>query len=151
MKCKRLLIPPGIALMVLPFCIIRMQQVAWIALSYFMGSFFLLVNFPYFSIVLHSKPIYFEDLSINTENSIDNRFKTIYETIMIVFLSILIAVFADYIYLNGFNVPPLEFIGIIGGNISVYLRVQNIVGKGLLKCCFFFKKLEESKTDNAAT
>lgn len=146
MKCKRVLILPGLCCIALPWFLPALQQLAWIAVFYFVGSFMMLTNFPYFSTMLHSKPVYVDDLSIQvSSNNIDTRFKTVYELIMVFFLSGLIAVFADYIYLNGINVPPLEFIGIVGGNISVYLRIQNTVGKILLKLCFCLKRREENR------
>ena len=96
--------------------------------------------------MLHSKPIYYEDLRISDNNNTpDDRFKLVYEMIMIFFLSILIGALADYVYINGGNQSPIEFVGIVGGNISVYLRIQNIVGKGLLKLCYFLKNKEESR------
>ena len=85
-KCKRLLIIPGITCWVLPFCVVELRVLAWIALLYFLGSFMLLVNFPYFSTMLHSRPIYYEDLRISDDtNAPDDRFKLVYEMIMIFF------------------------------------------------------------------
>ena len=76
----------------------------------------------------------------------DDRFKLVYEMIMIFFLSLLIGAMADYVYLNGDNLSPIEFVGIVGGNLSVYLRIQNIVvGKVLLKCCYFIKHRQETR------
>jgi hypothetical protein len=131
---------------VLPFCVVELRVLAWIALLYSLGSFMLLVNFPYFSTMLHSRPIYYEDLRISDDtNAPDDRFKLVYEMIMIFFLSILIGAMADYVYLNVYNLTPIEFLGIVGGNLSVYLRIQNIVGKVLLKCCYFIKHRQETR------
>jgi len=131
---------------VLPFCVVELRVLAWIALLYSLGSFMLLVNFPYFSTMLHSRPIYYEDLRISDDtNAPDDRFKLVYEMIMIFFLSILIGAMADYVYLNVYNLTPIEFLGIVGGNLSVYLRIQNIVGKLLLKCCYFIKHRQETR------
>ena len=145
-KCKRLLIIPGITCWVLPFCVIELRVLAWIALLYFLGSFMLLVNFPYFSTMLQSRPIYYEDLRISDDTDTpDDRFKLVYEMVMIFFLSLLIGAMADYVYLNGDNLSPIEFVGIVGGNLSVYLRIQNGVGKVLLKFCYFIKHRQESR------
>ena len=96
--------------------------------------------------MLHSRPIYYEDLRISDDtNAPDDRFKLVYEMIMIFFLSILIGAMADYVYLNVYNLTPIEFLGIVGGNLSVYLRIQNIVGKVLLKCCYFIKHRQETR------
>ena len=73
------------------------------------------------------------------------QFKLVYEMVMIFFLSLLIGAMADYVYLNGDNLSPIEFVGIVGGNLSVYLRIQNGVGKVLLKLCYFIKHRQESR------
>ena len=145
-KCKRILIIPGVTCLILPFLFEEIRILTWIALLYFLGSFMLLVNFPYLSTMMHSKPIYYEDLRISPENIIpDDRFKIIYELIMIFFLSGLIGALADYVYISGGTQTPIEFVGIVGGNISVYLRIQNLVGKILLKMCYFCKNQEETR------
>jgi hypothetical protein len=147
-KYKRILIIPGITFIILPLIVDEVRLVAWIALLYFFGSFMLLINFPQLSTMLQSKPIYYEDLLITdeTRENSDNRFKITYELTMIFFLSILISTLGDYIYINGItNKQPVELLGIIGGNISIYLRLQNIIGKTLLKIFYFCKTRKEKE------
>jgi hypothetical protein len=148
MKCdikyKRVLIPPGILCLCLPFFVDEVQAVLWIALLYFVGSFMLLINFPYFSVMLHSKPIYYEDLSIikTSTHHIDTRFKTSYKLLMIFCMSVMMGALADYMYISVGERPAIECLGIIGGNMAIYLRIQNMTGKVLLKICYYCKTRE---------
>lgn len=146
MKCKRLLLLPGLTCIILPLCLKQLQKVAWIALMYFSGTFMILANFPSVSTFFHKKPLYVEDLEMAFGESIDRRFKIVYEFLMMLSMSILVAGFADYIWMYGLTKrSPVEILGLVGGNITVYLKFQNIIGKALLKICFCLKQREENK------
>jgi len=140
-KCKRLLLLPSAAMFIVPIFLQQLQNVVGIASMYFTGSLFLLINFPCLSTRLHSKPIFIEDLVM--EN--DLRYKKVYEMIMIFFLSVLLAIFADYLYVKGVNTSPFEFLALIGGNSSLYLRLQDVVGKIILKIAYYYKNREENE------
>jgi len=140
-KCKRLLLLPSAAMFIVPIFLKQLQNVVGIASMYFTGSLFLLINFPCLSTRLHSKPIFIEDLVM--EN--DMRYKRVYEMIMIFFLSALLAIFADYLYVKGVNTSPFEFLALIGGNSSLYLRLQDVVGKIILKIAYYYKNREENE------
>ncbi len=140
-KCKRLLLLPSAAMFIVPIFLQQLQNVVGIASMYFTGSLFLLINFPCLSTRLHSKPIFIEDLVM--EN--DLRYKKVYEMIMIFFLSVLLAIFADYLYVKGINTSPFEFLALIGGNSSLYLRLQDVVGKIILKIAYYYKNREENE------
>lgn len=140
-KCKRLLLLPSAAMFIVPIFLKQLQNVVGIASMYFTGSLFLLINFPCLSTRLHSKPIFIEDLVM--EN--DMRYKKVYEMIMIFFLSVLLAIFADYLYVKGINTSPFEFLALIGGNSSLYLRLQDVVGKIILKIAYYYKNREENE------
>lgn len=140
-KCKRLLLLPSAAMFIVPIFLKQLQNIVGIASMYFTGSLFLLINFPCLSTRLHSKPIFIEDLVM--EN--DMRYKKVYEMIMIFFLSVLLAIFADYLYVKGVNTSPFEFLALIGGNSSLYLRLQDVVGKIILKIAYYYKNREENE------
>ena len=76
----------------------------------------------------------------------DTRYRTVYEMIMIFFLSVLLAIFADYLYVKGINTSPFEFLALLGGNSSLYLKLQDIVGKIILKIAYYYKNREENET-----
>ena len=140
-KCKRLLLLPSAAMFIVPIFLKQLQNVVGIASMYFTGSLFLLINFPCLSTRLHSKPIFIEDLVM--EN--DMRYKKVYEMLMIFFLSVLLAIFADYLYVKGVNTSPFEFLALIWGNSSLYLRLQDVVGKIILKIAYYYKNREENE------
>jgi len=121
MKLKRILLPFSIGLMALPFFLEEVRNVIWIAVLYFVGSLFLLLNFPALSLAPQSKPFYITDL---VENENDRRFVAVYEVLMIIAMSGMMSAFADYIYLRDMtNKSATEILAIIGGNITVYLKI----------------------------
>ena len=61
---------------------------------------------------------------------------------MIFCMSVMMGALADYMYISVGERPAIECLGIIGGNMSIYLRVQNITGKVLLKICYYCKNRE---------
>jgi hypothetical protein len=73
----------------------------------------------------------------------DICYKKVYEIIMIFFLSLLVAIFADYLYVKGINTSPFEFLALIGGNSSLYLRLQDMVGRIILKIAYHYKSKEQ--------
>jgi len=145
MKCKRALIPIGLASLVLPIVLTELRNVMWVAVLYFLGSFCILLNFPSLSITLHSKPLYVEDL-IDERN--DDKFKMVYEVLMIFLMSTMIGGFAEYIFLR--NLPdrsPVEIVAILGGNLTIYLKIQNITGQIMLKACMCLRNRERSRSE----
>jgi len=59
----------------------------------------------------------------------------------------LVAIFADYLYMKGINTSPFEFLALIGGNSSLYLRIQDTVGKIILKIAYHYKSKEEETVE----
>jgi len=116
-----------------------------IPLFYFLGTYFILYNFPSIIDTLHSKPIHYEDLLISYDNNqtFNNKFQKIHNLFMSAILSGLVAYFSEYIIINGFHYRPLiELFGILGGNILLYIKVQHMLGKLLLYTLYFLKKNE---------
>jgi hypothetical protein len=133
--------------MALPFFLEEVRNVIWIAVLYFVGSLFLLLNFPALSLAPQSKPFYITDL---VENENDRRFVAVYEVLMIIAMSGMMSAFADYIYLRDMtNKSATEILAIIGGNITVYLKIQSITGKIMLKVCVCWRNRERSLSEEA--
>ena len=61
---------------------------------------------------------------------------------MIFCMSVMMGALADYMYISVGERPAIECLGIIGGNMAIYLRVQNMTGKVLLKICYYCKTQE---------
>lgn len=145
-KLKRILIPVSISLFSASFTISeKIKGVIYIPILYFLGVYFLLINFPKLVEITKKKPVYIDDLILGTVGQ-KNRlwFKNIYLYTMFFLLSILFSIFIDYFISNGFhNKPLLEVCGIIGGNLLVYSKIQDIIGRILLNFCHCVKEQHE--------
>lgn len=119
------------------------QNYYYIFFSLFTSLLILTWNFPIISRLIYSRPIYFEDLSntlilenkektkiiYDIENS--NKFKSKFIIFQQFIISLVIALMADYIRsrLNSDNVTPIEILGVIGGLISIMIKIIKILGK----------------------
>ena len=138
----------------------------YIFFSIFTSLLILTWNFPIISRLIYSRPIYFEDL--NNQLSFDNnesRKKIIYDiensdkfkTKFIIFqqfiISIVIALTADYIKSrfydnNDEKLSLFAIIGIIGGLLSLMIKVIKLLGKITLIIIYRQKReLEENNTE----
>ncbi len=144
-KCKRLLLPFAIGFVALPFFLEMFRNVIWIAVLYFTGSLLILLNFPSLSIYPHSKPFYISDF-IKEDN--DRRFVAVYKVFMILVMSGMASAFADYIFMREITKKSVtEIMAIIGGNMAIYLKIQSITGKIMLKVCVCLRNRERSLSD----
>ena len=144
-KCKRLLLPFAIGFVSLPFFLEMFRNVIWIAVLYFTGSLLILLNFPFLSIYPHSKPFYISDF-IKEDN--DRRFVAVYKVFMILVMSGMASAFADYIFMREITKKSVtEIMAIIGGNMAIYLKIQSITGKIMLKVCVCLRNRERSLSD----
>jgi hypothetical protein len=134
----------------------------YIFFSIFTSLLILTWNFPIISRLIYSKPIYFEDLNkqlklnenkkkiiYDIENS--DKFKSKFILFQQFIISIVIALTADYIKsrFNNDNDKKLSLfatIGIIGGLLSLMIKVIKILGKITLIIIYRQKKkLEENE------
>jgi hypothetical protein len=145
----RLLLPVSAVFLSLPW-VFKQELVNYYSFPvfYFFGSYFFFINFPIIADLLHCKPSYIEDL-IFTSDGIDNHsFKKKYAVLMNFILALLFAAFSEYIIVEGIQDRSIfELLGVIGGNISLYLKVQNTMGKFLLEFCKCFKSQEHGKIE----
>ena len=153
------LLPISAFLLISPL-IFPEQLVNYITLPifYFFGMFFLLINFRQVGEFLYRKPIYLEDLvvehrMIRLQNPTiftgvynDNTLQLTYGVVMNFILAFLFALFSEYIVVKDVRqLPIIEIFGIIGGNLSLYFRVQSIVGKVIIKIFHIFKERMEKE------
>ena len=148
----KFLLPISFFLFILPF-IFPNELVNFISLPifYFFASFFALVNFKSIGEILYNKPIYLEDLVLEHKDIIDDTFMLIYGVVMNFILSLLFAMFSEYIVIKDIkNLSIIEIFGIIGGNLSLYFRIQSITGKIIIKIFYYMKekKIEIHNNDN---
>jgi hypothetical protein len=110
-------------------------------LCFFLGFFGVLINFPYISECLHHKPLYISDLIIIQDDEVDTKFICWYGFTMNLILAIMITSFVDFFIVNGFiEIPFIKLTAIIGGNVSLYIKIQQIIGKVLIKICHCIKE-----------
>lgn len=141
----RLLLPVSGTLLIIPFVFPEeLGNGIILSIFYFLGICFFLLNFPRLSEFMNEKPIYIEDLVLANEGENSHRFKNIYINIMIIVLSLLCALFAQYVTTKGLYEKPLvEILGIIGGNLILYVKIQHVVGRVLINLCHCVKEQHE--------
>lgn len=153
---KRFFLPLAI---ILPILIIfeRLQNDFYIFISCLVSSFILTWNFPYFSKFGYTKPIYFEDLEqekidynkvvknkiiSNIENS--KKFQNRFILFQQIILSVTLALIIDYSTHRYKNTQLIftEILGLLGGLVTLYLKITQMIGKVILKMLYKNKKKE---------
>ena len=135
----RLLLPVSGALFALPF-IFQKDTLLYttLPLFYFLGLYFLLLNFPGLVESLHRRPLHLEDLEMARLGTTtpDRTFQNMYSIVMNFFLAALFAGLTEYIVLNDIREKSIvEALGIIGGNLGLYYKIQGWVGGVMIYIC----------------
>ncbi len=150
----RLLLPISGTLFALPFIFEKdLLLYTTIPLFYFLGLYFFLLNFPGLVESLHKRPLYMEDLEIARLGAAtpDRTFQHIYSIVMNFILAALFAGLTEYVILNDVREKPIvEALGVIGGNLGLYYKIQNTVG-GIMICICHKYKLRKLRRLEAAT
>lgn len=135
----RLLLPVSGALFALPFIFQKdLLLYTTLPLFYFLGLYFFLLNFPGLAESLHRRPLHLEDLEMARLGSAtpDRTFQHIYSIVMNFILAALFAGLTEYIILNNIREKPIvEALGIIGGNLGLYYKLQGWVGGVMICIC----------------
>ena len=139
----RLLLPISGTLFALPFIFEKdLLLYTTLPLFYFLGLYFFLLNFPGLAESMHKKPLYMEDLEIARLGvaTPDRRFQHIYSIIMNFLLAAVFAGLAEYVILNNVRKKPIvEALGIIGGNLGLYYKIQSNLGGVMIWICHKYK------------
>lgn len=133
----------------------------YIFFSTFTSLIILTWNFPFFSKVLYSRPIYFDDLD-NNNNIIDNnnninsnnilyniekseKFKLKFIIFQQILTSVMISFMADYLQskVESGNYTKVELFGVVGGIISLGFKTITIIGK--LYLYYIYKKSHQTE------
>ena len=121
-------------------------------LYFFYGTIFitfsiLFWNIPFLIIVLHTTPVYYEDLKIistatNTDiYNLQSIFSGLNGFISSIFITMIIFYILTTYKIKDYSI--IELLGIIGGLGSFYLKIQAILGKSLLTILFTIKESDE--------
>lgn len=144
----RILLPISGLLFVVPFVFEKDSLlVTTMPLSYFLGLYFFLINFPGISESIHTRPLYIEDLKMEESNH-SEKFQKIYTILMNFLLASLFAGLAEYMIIqNILDKPLIEALGIIGGNLGIYYKLQRTIGGIMIALCHKYqKKCKPTKT-----
>lgn len=116
---------------------------------FFFGSYFFFLNFPRIGEILHEKPLYLQDLIVAREGITDETFKMLYSIIMNFMLAFLFTSFCEYLIIRGVKDKPIiEVCAVIGGNLSIYVKLQYSIGKLMLTACHYLKQKNERLLDS---
>jgi len=144
----------SIALFVLPFIFNKdIVLYATLPLLHFLAVYFFLLNFPGLVESLHSRPLYIEDLEIASLGSStpDRSFRTTYSIVMNFILAVLFAGITEYVVLNDIRKKPVvEALGIIGGNLGLYYKLQDCIGSIIIYLCYNSKIKALSQTKESS-
>lgn len=139
----RLLLPISGLLFATPFIVEKeLLLYTTLPLCYFGALYFFLLNFPGVAESMHKKPLYLEDLELERRgtNTPDLTFRYIYNIIMNFLLAALFAGISEYVILQPIRKKPIiEIAAIIGGNLTLYYKIQGIIGKVILTMCYYCK------------
>ena len=113
--------------------------------------FIIFLNVPFFVTVLHTAPIYYEDLlliSSATDTDIywlQDLFSIFNGLFTSVFITLTIYYIIKYHMINTYSY--IELMAIIGGLGSLNMRLQTLIGKGLLTILYKFKSYNQIVDD----
>ena len=114
-----------------------------------LSSLILFKNFPFMAKTLHTRPIYYEDLEDDDEIDPEmiTKFQRIFTNVISLLLSIVMAILFDFWIFkqDEKNLTWRERLGISGGLLSIYWKVQSYAGSFLLSILI---NMKEKKQDN---
>jgi hypothetical protein len=129
-------------------------------ISFFISGLILSWNFPGITSALSSKPLYYDDLSLDNEEKSERKimsniesskkFQNIYRIVQQFILSITLALIIDYgiIQFKNANMELTQILIAIGGLASIYTRVIYYLGMMLVSVLYYYKKRERDNILN---
>jgi hypothetical protein len=117
----------------------------YLVISFFSASVYaVLINFPTLAVMMHTKPVYYDDLEDEDVVDIDGNhhtepgkreaFQRLFTRIIQPPLAIFVAILTGYVLyrVKTTQLSLFEIFGVIGGNISIYASCQKYLGQLLL-------------------
>lgn len=142
---KRLFLPLiGLAFL---FILSETHTFIYTPIIIFFISFIIFWNYPFIVIFTNSKPLYYEDLFVDTSNvetieidiKIRNRFEKYFEWSLIITNSLFAAFLSDYwLYQSGNKQTFIEVLGITGGIFKIFQSVNYITGNIILYVTHYY-------------
>lgn len=139
-KCKRYFLP----LIFSPIAAFRQEifNFYYFPLVVGVSAFILFWNFPKIVYYTASRPLYYEDLFIDSSKlpnydvskNIKKHFQFVLEWILIITNTLLVMALSDYwLYKTVDHFTTIEIVGITGGIIKVFQTVNNTISRLMLK------------------
>lgn len=135
---------------VLPFIAgIPYNELAWsrslvyISCTTSLAIYSLLLNFPSIVRRVHSRPLYYNDLEDDTyvDPAIRMRFQYLFIIILQITLSFIASILIYYYYdkMHTSTLSGIEMVGVLGGFVSLLLKLENFIGKIVLSTLNMWK------------
>ena len=108
-----------------------------------LSTFILLINFPQIVKNIHGRPLYYEDLV--DEKYIDPLIKKHFQIIFICILQITLTfimtclIYYYYDRLHNTELSRMEILGVLGGFISLLMKIENFMGNCILTMLNIYK------------
>tara|TARA_B100000424_G_scaffold160338_1_gene122809 strand:+ start:252 stop:830 length:579 start_codon:yes stop_codon:yes gene_type:complete len=128
----------------------------YIVFAFFTSMFIVTWNYPYLSRAAYTKPIYYEDLvednnsritkkilyNIELSKKFKNRF-TIFQQLILSFTLAMLVEYSMKFFTHQYNIS--EFLGLMGGMLSLYVKITRTVGRIMLNLLYKWKLKEKNK------
>jgi hypothetical protein len=151
-QLKRWFLPTLCVLGIVAFEDVRNYMYLPIIFTY--AGFVFFWNFPSLAYFSNSKPLYYEDLFIDTRKlpnyevsrNIKKKFNKILQWVLIVTTSLCVGALSDFWLYKANNVTSIvEFIGITGGILKIFQIVNNTLSGGLIYIIRHYVIVESKK------
>ena len=117
----------------------------YIAVMALLTTLTIFITYPELCVMMHKKPIYFEDLRHDiAEPGLQSKFQRYFIIVIAITLSCIISLLLDYIvyHFQNTTLSRLEQAGFLGGVLSLFNKCQTYIGRGLLKVLIWRKRAE---------
>jgi hypothetical protein len=119
------------------------RSLYYIVFTSSLATYALLLNFPSIVRRVHSRPLYYGDLADEkyVDPAIRKRFQHLFTFILQITLTVIISGLIYYYYdkMQVSILSDIEMIGVLGGFISLLLKLEHAVGKLALSCLNWWK------------
>ena len=119
--------------------VVSYESMEWSRTLYFIvpasgvATYVVLLNFPLLVKQVHSRPLYYDDLEDDrfVDPLVRKRFQFIFICILQITLTLIISGLIYYYYdrWHNTNLSKIEVFGVLGGTISLLLKIENVIGK----------------------
>jgi hypothetical protein len=132
------------------------RNLCYVVLTSGLSTYIFLLNFPIIVKKIHERPTYYEDLEeLEYDNEINPLVKKRFQIIFVFILQLTLTLISSgmiyyyYNHLHNTTLTKLEIFGVLGGSISLMLKIENCIGTFMLlilhKCKSQSNKFDKSK------